>query len=169
MHAKISIFYCKFLKLLDKISQVLFSNFAKNWWIAIFNSVFPKTISWFLFFNSAFHKIFSHSFAFFNFAFFSFAIFPSLKVEYNNIRELPLCLLRSYLTDGTQRAKIGKCISDPLTVACGVPQGSVLGHLLFLLCIKNIYLSSPMVTFHLFADDTEGVHLTLPSHIFPSK
>ena len=101
--------------------------------------------------------------------FFSFAIFPSLKVEYNNIRELPLCLLRSYLTDGTQRVKIGECISDPLTVACGVPQRSVLGPLLFLLCIKNIYLSSPIVTFHLFADDTEGVHLTLPSHIFPSK
>ena len=75
------------------------------------------------------------------------------KLEYYGIRGLTLCLLRSYLTDRTQRVKIGKYISDPLTVTCGIPQGSVLGPLL-LLYINGIYLSSPIVTFHLFADDT---------------
>ena len=35
------------------------------------------------------------------------------KLEYCGIRGLSLCLLRSYLTDRTQRVKTGKCISDP--------------------------------------------------------
>ena len=77
------------------------------------------------------------------------------KLEYyGGIRGLTLCLLRSYLTDRTQRVKIGKYTSDPPTVTCVIPQGSVLGPLLFLLYINEIYLSSPIVTFHLFADDT---------------
>ena len=77
------------------------------------------------------------------------------KLEYyGGIRGLTLSLLKSYLTDRTQRVKIGKYTSDPPTVTCVIPQGSVLEPLLFLLYINEIYLSSPIVTFHLFADDT---------------
>ena len=54
------------------------------------------------------------------------------------------------LSDRTQRVK---CISDPQTVTCGVPQESVLGSLLFLLHINNIYVSSRIKNCHLFADD----------------
>ena len=45
-------------------------------------------------------------------------------------------------------------LSEPLEINCGVPHGSVLGPLLFLLYINGLPNISNVLDFDLFADDT---------------
>ena len=44
--------------------------------------------------------------------------------------------------------------SDVLDLQCGVPQGSILGPLIFLIYINDITHASPNLSYTLFADDT---------------
>ena len=77
------------------------------------------------------------------------------KLNYYRIGGIALKWLESYLTNNGKKAvKIRLNHSSFQTVVCGVPQGSVLGSLLFLTCINNIHIFSSEVKFHLFADDT---------------
>ena len=50
------------------------------------------------------------------------------------------------------------------TFSHGVPQGSVLGPLLFLLYVNNIFLSSTKLNFYLFADDTSLLYSDKNTH-----
>ena len=62
----------------------------------------------------------------------------------------------SYLSNRSQYVQIGKIKSRTKTISTGVPQGSVLGPLLFLLYVNDILnaISTPNVKLMMFADDT---------------
>ena len=76
------------------------------------------------------------------------------KLDYYGIRGLALDWFKNYLTGRTQIVKYKSTNSNSLTIKCGVPQGSVLGPLLFLIYINDITKCSQILSFILFADDT---------------
>ena len=69
------------------------------------------------------------------------------------VRGRPHDWFASYLRDRKQFVQIGNQKSRLLEMTCGVPQGSTLGPLLFLVYINDIANSSNKLSFWLFADD----------------
>ena len=65
---------------------------------------------------------------------------------------------KSYLSDRKQFAFINGYNSDLMPVDCGVPQGSVLGPLLFLIYINDLHKAIQYCKVHHFADDTNLFH-----------
>ena len=61
---------------------------------------------------------------------------------------------QSYLSDHKQYVDINGKSSELLDITCGVPQGSVLGPLLFLIYINDLPNISKILNFYLYADDT---------------
>lgn len=76
------------------------------------------------------------------------------KLSNYGVRGNALKLLSSYLNNRSQYVSVLGEESEPLPVNLGVPQGSVLGPLLFLIYINDIYRCSTLGKFVLFADDT---------------
>ena len=59
----------------------------------------------------------------------------------------------SYLTGRSQTTRVGDVISGVAPVTCGVPQGSVLGPLLFVIYINKIVSVLQHSTYFMYADD----------------
>ena len=61
---------------------------------------------------------------------------------------------KSYLSERKQFISLGKTTSKQLTVKQGVPQGSILGLVLFLLFVNDMPLHVQKSTMDIYADDT---------------
>ena len=76
------------------------------------------------------------------------------KLEHYGIRGNALKWFQSYLSGRTQYVTVNGHVSDPLPISSGVPQGSVLGPLLFLIYVNDLPNVSKVMQFYLFADST---------------
>ena len=92
----------------------------------------------------------------------------------HGVRGVTLKWFTSYLTDRTQRMVIGEHASILMTLDCGVPHGSVLGPLLFLMYTVDIldiiyqhgleghcYADDTQTYVHCSVEDSENIHLRL--------
>ena len=79
------------------------------------------------------------------------------KLAYFGLDENFLKLMKTYLTNRTQRVQIDGCLSGCEPISSGVPQGSVLGPLLFLIYIDDMLALPSFSTCFCYADDTKLV------------
>ena len=71
------------------------------------------------------------------------------------ISSIELKWFKSYLSNREQQCSVNDQISSKKTITCGVPQGSILGPLLFLLYINDLSECLSSTTPCMYADDTQ--------------
>ena len=80
------------------------------------------------------------------------------KLKHYGIRGITLNLVQNYLKNRTQFVEINKKSSAILPIDYGIPQGSVLGPLLFLIYINDLNDAVAFSKIHHFADDTNVIY-----------
>ena len=76
------------------------------------------------------------------------------KLEMYGLNSKAINLLSCYLSDRTQICQLTNVYSGEREVICGIPQGSILGSLLFLIYINDLPNCLECTTLRMFADDT---------------
>ena len=75
-------------------------------------------------------------------------------MSYLGVDQAAIKWFSSYLSGRTQRCNVSGKLSSARTLSCGVPQGSILGPLLFLIYINDLPNSLRGAVPRMFADDT---------------
>ena len=76
------------------------------------------------------------------------------KLEAYGVGENSLRLIQNYLSQRQQRVKVGSSFSEWLEIILGIPQGSILGPILFNVFINDLLLFIKETDICNFADDT---------------
>ena len=76
------------------------------------------------------------------------------KLRYYGVSGVELRLLSNYLSDWVQYVEHLCTISQSRAIGVGVPMGSILGPLLFLIYINDLPKASDMFNIFMYADDT---------------
>ena len=91
------------------------------------------------------------------------------KMNRCGIQGKTLDWFKSYLTNRTQRCSVNGCLSDVTTLKCGVPQGTILGPLLFLIYINDLTDCLSFSTPRKYADDTHITYAGSDLHLIQSS
>ena len=76
------------------------------------------------------------------------------KINCYGVRDSNLKWCANYLTNRTQKTLANGKLSDAKGITCGVPQGSVLGPLFFILYVNDVQEAVSVSKLQLYADDT---------------